>query len=156
MTLKLRHRVMQRGFLAYSQVMRGMTLGVRAMLLGEADVVLVRHSYMPGWYLPGGGVEAGEALAEALLREIYEEAGAVLTGPAELFGMYRNAAASRRDHVALFVCRHWEQPPGLWRPSREIVAMKRFPLAALPAGATPATRARIAEVLAAASPATDW
>ena len=33
----------------------------------------------------------------------------MLTGPAELFGIYRNAHADVRDHVALFVCRDWER-----------------------------------------------
>jgi ADP-ribose pyrophosphatase YjhB (NUDIX family) len=155
MPLKLRHRLLQRGLLAYGRFARGMTLGVRAMLLEGDRVLLVRHSYVPGWYFPGGGVESGESLGDALAREIEEEAGARLTAPPQLFAVYRNARADSRDHVALFVCRDWASP--LPRaPSREIVAAELFPLAALPAEATPATLARIREVIGGESPATDW
>ena len=105
MSLPKHQQFRQRVFLAYSRLTRGMTLGVRAVMLQDGKVVLVRHTYVSGWYLPGGGVEVGESTADALTREIAEEAGAVLTGPAELFGIYRNAHADLRDHVALYVCR---------------------------------------------------
>jgi 8-oxo-dGTP pyrophosphatase MutT (NUDIX family) len=156
MTLKLPHRLLQRGYLAYSRVTRGMTLGVRAMLVSGDSLVLVKHSYMPGWYLPGGGVEPGETLGEAVRREAAEEAGARLTGPAQLFGMYRNREADRRDHVGLFVCREWEPLPGGWRRSGEIVGMQLFAFSALPEDATRATRTRIAEVISGEAPSADW
>jgi ADP-ribose pyrophosphatase YjhB (NUDIX family) len=156
MTLKLHHRILQRGYLTFSRFSRGMTLGVRAMLLGDGGVTLVMHSYVPGWYLPGGGVEAGETFAEALAREIDEEAGARLTGPALLFGLYRNAQADKRDHVALFVCREWARVPGRKIPNREIVAMDHFPLDALPDGTTAGTLARIQEVARGDIPSADW
>jgi ADP-ribose pyrophosphatase YjhB (NUDIX family) len=156
MALRLRHRLLQRGMLAYGRFARGMTLGVRAILLKEDRVLLVRHSYLPGWYLPGGGVEAGETVADALRREIAEEAGASLTGPAELFGIYRNKEASSRDHVALFVCREWDFIDAPPRRSWEIVAAEMFPLGDLPEETTTATRFRIAEVLSAGTPTEDW
>lgn len=52
---------LRRVFHLYWRVARGMTLGVRAVVLdGDNRVFLVRHSYVTGWYLPGGGVEVGE------------------------------------------------------------------------------------------------
>ncbi len=156
MALTRYHRFRQRAFLAYSRLARGMTLGVRAMLLKDGQVVLVRHTYVPGWYFPGGGVEAGESFGEALAREMAEEAGAFLTGPAELFGLYRNAHADVRDHVALFVCRDWEQRGALALPNREIVASELFPLDALPAETNPGTRARLREVMGGEPPSRDW
>ena len=156
MTMKLPHRLLQRGYLAYSRFSRGMTLGVRGMLIAENRILLVKHSYVPGWYLPGGGVEAGESFAEALARELDEEAAARLTGPARLFGIYRNAQADRRDHVALFVCTKWERLEGRTIPNAEITAMDRFPIDALPEGTTAGTRARIREVLRGETPAVDW
>jgi ADP-ribose pyrophosphatase YjhB (NUDIX family) len=155
-TLKLRHRVLQRGYLWYSRFSRGMTLGVRAMLIEGDGIVLVKHGYLPGWYLPGGGVEAGESLGEALAREVEEEAGRVLTGRPQLFGVYRNSQADRRDHVALFVCREWRRLPKAKPPNLEIAAVQRFPLDILPEDATPSTRARIREVFWGEPPATDW
>ena len=42
-----------------------MTLGVRGVVLdGEDRVFLVKHSYVAGWHLPGGGVEVGETFLE--------------------------------------------------------------------------------------------
>ena len=40
---------------------RGMTLGVRAACFdNEGRVFLVKHSYVPGWHMPGGGMERWE------------------------------------------------------------------------------------------------
>ena len=156
MPLPKNQQFRQRVFLAYSRLKRGMTLGVRAVLLKDGKVVLVRHTYVSGWYLPGGGVEVGESMVDALVREIAEEAGAVLTGPAELFGIYRNAHADVRDHVALYVCREWERKGAFKVPNREIVASELFSLDALPADTSSGTRARLREVLNGESPSPDW
>ena len=156
MALKSHQQFRQRAFLAYSRLTRGMTLGVRAVLLKGAGVVLVKHSYVSGWYFPGGGVEVGESVGEALAREVSEEAGAVLTGPADLFGLYRNAHADARDHVALFVCRAWEMRGRLKLPNREILASELFPLDALPDGTSQGTKARLREVIGGEAPSPDW
>lgn len=147
---------MQRAYLAYSRFARGMTLGVRAMLLKDDQVVLVRHSYVPGWAFPGGGVEAGESLGETLEREIREEAGTVLTGRPQLFNIYRNARTNSRDHVALYVCREWEQREASRKPGLEIVACQRFALDDLPDDITRGTVARIREVIGGELPSADW
>lgn len=133
-----------------------MTLGVRAMLLKEGQVLLVRHTYVAGWYLPGGGVEVGERAHEAVAREANEEAGAVLTHPAELFAIYRNARVDVRDHVALYVCRSFELSGSLKLPNLEILDSRLFPVDALPPDATEATRARLREVLGGEPPSPDW
>jgi 8-oxo-dGTP pyrophosphatase MutT (NUDIX family) len=65
-------------------------------------VFLVRHTYVPGWHLPGGGVETGETLAEAMAKELREEANIRLTGPPQLHGVCLNRHVSPRDHVAVF------------------------------------------------------
>src|SRR5947209_20552564 len=87
----------------YWRFARAMTLGVRALVIDEAGrIFLVKHSYVSGWHLPGGGVEAGETLRQALVRELREEGNIELTGPPQLHGMFFNVRASSRDHVALF------------------------------------------------------
>ena len=135
---------------------RPMTLGVRGVVL-DADnrVMLVRHSYVPGFYLPGGGVEPGETLAEALARELAEECGVRLTGAPTLRGVYLNRRSSRRDHVALFVVRDFDYD-GPRPPDHEILEADFFSINALPPETTPATRARLAEIVADAPAAPFW
>jgi ADP-ribose pyrophosphatase YjhB (NUDIX family) len=156
MPLKLHHRLMQRGFLAVSRFTRGMTLGVRAMLIEGDRVLLVKHTYLPGWYFPGGGVEPGESFREAMVREMREEAGATLTGPEELFGLYRNAAADPRDHVALYVCRDFERDATFRVPNAEILTLDFFPVSAPPENISRGTLARIREVFAGEPPSANW
>ena len=92
--------------LAVARYTRGLTVGVRAVVLDRAGrVLLIEHSYSPGWHLPGGGVQAGETIRDALARELIEEANVTITGPPELHGVFFNRNASRRDHVFVFVVR---------------------------------------------------
>jgi 8-oxo-dGTP pyrophosphatase MutT (NUDIX family) len=131
----------------YWRFARGLTLGVRALVLdGEGRVFLIQHSYTAGWHLPGGGVEVGETLHRALARELAEEGNIELTAPPILHGVFFHPAYSRRDHVALYVVRHFRQTAQPV-PNREIVGHGFFPVAALPDGTTAGTRARLAEVL---------
>ncbi|MCJ2020978.1 MULTISPECIES: NUDIX domain-containing protein [unclassified Methylobacterium] len=125
---------------------RGMTLGVRGIAIDpQGRVALVRHTYVSGWHLPGGGVERGESAAEAMIREFREESEIVPDAPPRLVGLYRNVAAAPRDHVALFVLPAFTvlRPKA---PDREIAACAFFPVEALPEGTTRATRARLDEV----------
>jgi ADP-ribose pyrophosphatase YjhB (NUDIX family) len=126
---------------------RGLTVGVRALVIdAQGRVFLVKHSYVAGWHLPGGGVEVDETLATALARELREEGNIELSGPPALFAIYLNRRISRRDHVALYVVRAFEQtaPP---QPNREIIAHGFFAPGSLPEDTTRGTRHRIAEVL---------
>lgn len=126
---------------------RPMTLGVRGIVIDARNrVLLVRHTYVDGFYLPGGGVESGETLAEALSRELSEEGNVLLDAPPELFSVYLNRRHSIRDHVALYVVRSFRviQPRA---PDYEIAEAAFFDLDALPADTTRSTRARLSEAL---------
>jgi len=97
------HRLRTRLFQIWFRLSRPMTLGVRAIVENEhGQILLVRHSYTPGLYLPGGGVEQGEPARQALERELIEEAGIQLTGAAELCGIFSNHAIFRNDHVLVY------------------------------------------------------
>ena len=66
----------------YWRFSRGATLGVRAMVIdGAGRIFLVKHSYVAGWHLPGGGVETGETFLAALARELAEEGNILMTAP---------------------------------------------------------------------------
>jgi 8-oxo-dGTP pyrophosphatase MutT (NUDIX family) len=139
--------VLRRMFHLYWRYARGMTLGVRAVVLdGDNRVFLVKHSYVAGWHLPGGGVEVGESFRDALARELQEEGRIELSAEPVLHGMFFNSHVSRRDHVAVYLIRHFRQDR-LPEPNREIVACGFFEPGALPADTTEGTRLRLSEVL---------
>lgn len=146
----------RRIFHFYSRFARGMTLGTRALVLDDENrVFLVKHSYVAGWHLPGGGVETGETILDSLKRELIEEGRIELIGEPQLHGLFYNRRISRRDHVAVYVIRHWRQDC-MPRPNHEIVACGFFAVADLPADTTPGTRRRICEVLQGAPVIGDW
>jgi 8-oxo-dGTP pyrophosphatase MutT (NUDIX family) len=139
--------VLRRVMHAYWRWSRGMTLGVRGLVIDESNrVFLVKHSYVAGWHLPGGGVEPGETLIDALIRELAEEGNLEPTAPPMLHGVFFNGHVSRRDHVAVFVLRDFRQTAAPV-PTHEIVAHGFFKLDELPNDTTAGTRARIIEVM---------
>ena len=141
---------------AYWRYSRGLTLGVRAVVVdGLGRVFLVRHSYVPGWHLPGGGVEPGETLSQALVRELREEGNIEVTEPPRLHGVFFNDRDSRRDHVAVYVVRGFRQAAAPI-PDHEIVAHGFFAIDGMPNDTTAATRARIVEVLGGAPVSERW
>lgn len=107
------------------------------------SVLLVRHSYLPGWYLPGGGVDRGESMQAAARRELTEETGIVAQGALTLLGAYLNRQGLGRDHVGLFLLRDWTKGEGFLQPNAEISEAAFFPLNALPADVSPATARRL-------------
>jgi ADP-ribose pyrophosphatase YjhB (NUDIX family) len=140
----------------YWRFSRGATLGARAMVIdGKGRIFLIKHSYVEGWHLPGGGVETGETFLGALARELAEEGNIQMTAPPALLGIFFNKRASRRDHVALYVVREFRQdgPPV---PNHEIIEHGFFAPDALPDGVSRATRARIAEVFGGAAVSELW
>ena len=141
----------------YFLMARPMTVGVRGLVYDGSNrsVFLIRHTYVPGWQLPGGGVELGETAGEALEREFEEEGNILFTAPPALRSFHFNRSASRRDHVAFYLIEAFRQTaPKL--PDREIAEAGFFPLDALPEKTTPATMRRIAEVFAGEAVSPHW
>jgi 8-oxo-dGTP pyrophosphatase MutT (NUDIX family) len=125
-----------------------MVLGARAVLLDGDRVLLLRHTYMPGWHFPGGGVEPGETAEEAARREAEEETGFRVEGSMSLLGLYlQKHEATNRDHVAVYVGRQFREVKG-FHPNGEIAEIGWFSFDALPDGMNPGTARRIAEIAA--------
>lgn len=143
-------------FHLYFRFSRPITLGVRGAIIdAEGRVFLVRHSYVPGWHMPGGGVEAGETALYALGREVLEEGNIRIDGPPALRGIFFNSRASRRDHVLLYVVRDFTVI-GPRSPDMEIVEAGFFPLDGLPEATTRGTRERLDEIFQNKPPAAHW
>ncbi len=139
-----------------ARFIRPMTLGVRGLVIdGDNRALLVRHSYVPGWHLPGGAVEAGETMRQALVRELAEEGCVEIAGEPVLHAIYHNTRFSRRDHVALYTIRNFKIT-GERKPDWEIVETGFFDLTALPEGTARATRECIDEVLTGKPPRGLW
>ena len=140
----------------YWRFARGMTLGVRGLVIdGAGRILLVQHSYVRGWHLPGGGVETNESMLQALTRELAEEGNIRLTGTPRLHGVFFNRRASKRDHVAVYVVEDFQQD-GPFQPNHEITLASFFAIDELPNDTTAGTRARIAEVLGRAPVSQHW
>ncbi|HEY1750955.1 MAG TPA: NUDIX domain-containing protein [Caulobacteraceae bacterium] len=140
---------------AYSRLSRGATLGVRALVLNPAgEVLLVEHTYVPGWFLPGGGVERGETVEQAVVRELAEEAGVRPLRRPTLLAVQSNHRIFRGDHVVVFRVDDWE--PCRASAQGEIHAVAWHHPDRLPADATPATHQRIAEFIGGAEASQHW
>ncbi|MCB5201310.1 NUDIX domain-containing protein [Neorhizobium sp. T786] len=134
---------------------RGMTLGVRAACFDrEGRIFLVRHTYVPGWYMPGGGVERHETALQALEKELREEGNLVMTAKPSLFHVYYNRRVSKRDHVLFYRVEVEQTAPR--RPDREIAESGFFALDALPADTTTATLNRVRELKGETPPSDLW
>lgn len=122
------------------------SLGVRVIVTdANGHVLLIRHKYLPGWYLPGGGVEKGEVMAETVKRELREEVGVEALGEPGLLGVFLNREAFGRDHIGLFEVNAWEAGANHLMPNAEILEARFFPASDFPEDMTRATAARLRE-----------
>lgn len=122
-------RALYRAASVYWWLVRPITLGVQAMLIRDGHILLVRHSYRPGWSLPGGGVQRKETLETAVRRELHEELR-VQAHALTLFGIYNNLGGHVSDHITLFLCETFD-----WQPdyrTAEIAEARLFALRDLP------------------------
>ncbi|WP_114395880.1 NUDIX domain-containing protein [Oleisolibacter albus] len=127
----------------WQRLRRPLTLGVRVLVRDETGaVLLVRHTYIEGWHLPGGAVDRGETLGQGALRELREEVG-LEASAARLLSVHARFGPWGHDHVALFEAGPWQGKPTV--QAFEIEEARFFPLEALPADLSPATGRRLRE-----------
>jgi ADP-ribose pyrophosphatase YjhB (NUDIX family) len=141
---RLAFRTAYLGFETWVRVWHPVTIGVRVLLIEHGTVLLVRHTYRDGWFLPGGGVKRRETLEQAARREAHEEVGAARLGTLRLLGVHSNFGEHKSDHVVAFVCTDFIYTGD---HDEEIAQVQAFPLDSLPANLSPGTARRVAEYL---------
>ena len=119
----------------------------------EGRILLVRHTYQPGWLLPGGGVGRGEPPEDALMRELAEEVGLATREPPKFVRLYSRRAGWVTNVIALY---HLRGAKIAFRRNFEISDARFFAIDALPAETPAPVRRRVAEVFAGAKPSSFW
>jgi len=119
------------------------SLGVRAIVLNKAgEILLVKHSYESGWFLPGGGVDKNESIQAAVKRELKEEAGICVVGEPKLFACYIHSILGAMDYPFLFIIQDYTE---IKANSPEIAEYGFYPYEALPETTSPGTLRRLKE-----------
>lgn len=133
-----------------------LTVGVR-IVVRDADerVLLVKHTYTPGWHFPGGAIDPRETASDAAVRELREEALIECVGAPQLHGVFFNLTENKSDHIVVFQTRSWKRVTGQMR-TLEIADARFFPASDLPEGTTGGTRRRLNELKGDAQPGTIW
>lgn len=83
------------------KIFKPQTLGVRAILIKDGKVLLVKHTYSNSWFLPGGGIKKGETFETAIKRELNEELG-ITVHNLKLHGIYKNFFEGKNDSILCF------------------------------------------------------
>lgn len=76
-------------------------IGVFGVIMEDGKVLLGRRRDIDWWNLPGGGMELGETVDEALRREVLEETGLVVR-VGRLVGVY--SKPQKQEVVLTFLC----------------------------------------------------
>lgn len=149
-------KLFRRALHSYFLMVRGLTLGVRAIVRSDdGKFLLVRHTYTPGWHFPGGGVEKGETALNALQTELLQETGLRLEGMPLFHGVFHNNGVSRRDHVLVYVC-NVNGSVASKSISVEIAEIGYFDFDDLPEGTELGTIRRMREVIEGREPCSEW
>ncbi len=117
-------------------------VAVSALIFDEEGRILLGHRRdIDWWYLPGGGMEAGETVDEALRREIFEEIGVEIE-IGQLVGVYSKPL--KNEVMLTFRCHITSGTP---TETEEIRACRYFAPHELPANTLPKHRQRVEDAL---------
>ena len=129
---------------ALYSILRKTTVGVRAIVLKDGKFLLVKHTYLPHWYLVGGGVDPGEGPNNAIQRELLEEVGISCEVSPKLFSIYHSQKEGRDDYIILYTIKNFSMKPV---SSPEIDEIQWVDPQELPSDISPSTKKRIEEYL---------
>jgi len=105
-----------------------------AVVNGRGEILLIRRSDNDNWALPGGGVDLGESLTQAAVRETQEESGVdceitgllgIYTDPEHLI-LYTSNGEVRQEFSIVLTARPTGGQP---TPSTETSEVRWVPLA---------------------------
>jgi len=117
-------------------------IGVYALIFDDEGRVLLGHRRDVDWWnLPGGGMEAGETVDEALCREVREETGLEIEVE-RLVGVY--SKPQKQEVVLTFRCRNIG---GTLQPTEETRENRYFSSANLPHNTLPKHRQRVEDAM---------
>jgi 8-oxo-dGTP diphosphatase len=116
-------------------------VGIFALIFEDGYVLLAHRRDIDWWNLPGGGMEAGETVDEALRREVYEETGLVVEIE-QLVGVY--SKPQKQEVVLTFRC---HVTGGVLKETTESRECRYFAPADLPPNTLPKHRQRLEDAL---------
>lgn len=153
MGMNFLYKIIQKARNQVFRVLGAKTVGARALVVQQGQVLLVKHTYQKGWYTIGGMVEKNETPLQAIIRELWEEVGIIPLEAPDLFGIYHSRFEKRDDYIAFYLVKKFEMQD-VYSP--EISQKQWFPLDNLPPEITPATRRRIEEFLGLREKSEKW
>ncbi len=117
-------------------------IGVFALIFNHEKHILLGHRQdIDWWNLPGGGMEYGETVDEAVCREVREETGLEVKVE-RLVGVY--SKPQKQEVVLTFLC---QVIGGTLQPTEETRESRYFAPEALPENTLPKHRQRIEDAL---------
>jgi ADP-ribose pyrophosphatase YjhB (NUDIX family) len=117
-------------------------IGVFALIFDDQGRILLGHRRDTNWWnLPGGGMELGETVDEAVRREVREETDLEVEVE-RLVGVY--SKPQKQEVVLTFRC---HITGGTLQPTEETSESRFFPPDAIPANTLPKHRQRIEDAL---------
>ncbi len=155
MKIKFWQKALSKVFLFFKGVTQRQTLGARGALIDGNKVLLIRHTLLPVWQFPGGGVDPGESFEAAFRREMFEETGYEVEGEVVLHGIFHNVEATNRDHLAFYISKNFKSTR-IFKSSHEISDMAWFDIDDLPNDIANGAKRRIEEIFKAQEISQKW
>ncbi len=133
---RLTLRVLYKLALFYWKITNPRSIGSRCLIVKNNQILLLRHSYMPDYYIPGGGIKKNETITEGIIRELKEEVGITVSiDDLMLFLIIESNLEYKQDTAFIFLVKNItkdQQINSHNHDKKEILEIKWFDLDNLP------------------------